>query len=216
MIADLALRWVATVLFALSAAECAYAFTRSHDRPGAAVSQLLHLAMAVAMLVMAWPRGAELPTSGPMFFFLAAAFWFLAGTFRSGTPEGRLVNGYDVAMMSAMAWMYAVMNGNLFARHAGPIEKTGHGMHVTHIAGHPSGGTMAGMEHGMEHGVAQASWLGDVNGLIMVGFVIAAAVWLYRYFAERQQSAAPPSAHFATLCRAMMAAGMAIMFGVMG
>ncbi|WP_441957041.1 DUF5134 domain-containing protein [Mycolicibacterium houstonense] len=197
MIADLALRWVVTVLFALSAAECAFAITRTRGRAGPAVSQLLHLAMAVAMLVMAWPRGAELPTVGPMVFFLAAAVWFLAGMLRPGPAGDRLAGGYHAVMMTAMAWMYAVMNGSVLTGDREPVEMAGHHMHT------------------MEHAAPQPIWISTVNWMLTVGFVIAAVAWLYRYFVARRQSPVP-SAQFGTLCRAMMAAGMAIMFGVMG
>lgn len=211
MIADLALRWVVTVLFALSAVECTYALAGSRGRPGAAVSQLLHLAMAVAMMVMAWPRGAELPTLAPMLFFLAAAVWFVAGLLRSGTTHDRLVDGYHAAMMLAMAWMYAVMNGNVLARHTETVAVGSHDMQAMHMAGH-HGGTAMAME---QVSVQPPVWIPAINWLLTIGFVIAAAVWLYHYFAARQQSETPAFSHFGTLCRAMMAAGMAIMFGVM-
>ncbi|WP_166905504.1 DUF5134 domain-containing protein [Mycobacterium sp. DL440] len=211
MIADLALRWVVTVLFALSAVECTYALVGSRGRPSAAVSQLLHLAMAIAMMVMAWPRGAELPTLGPMLFFLAAVVWFLAGALRSGATQGRVVDGCHAAMMSAMVWMYAVMNGNVLGRHTETVAADGHDMQVTHMAGH-HGGTAMVMEH---VSVQPPPWIPAINWLLTIGFVIATAVWLYRYFAARQQSETPAFSHFGTLCRAMMAAGMAIMFGVM-
>lgn len=218
MIADLALRWVVTVLFALSAAECIYAFTRSYERPSVAVSQLLHLAMAVAMVVMAWPRGAELPTLGPMLFFLAAAIWFLTGMMRIATSGGRLGNGYHAVMMAAMAWMYAVMNGNVLAPHGDPVVTAGHGGHAMHMAAHTAEAIPAAPAV-MEHGAAQPVWINAVNWTLTIGFVVAVGVWLYRYFAARQRSAQqpgmPPSGHFGTLCRAMMAAGMAVMFGVM-
>lgn len=212
MIADLALRWVVTVLFALSAVECTYAVLNSRGRPGAVVGQLLHLAMAIAMTVMAWPSGAELPTAGPMYFFLAAAVWFLAGLLRAGTTHGRVVDGYHAAMMLAMAWMYAAMNGNVLARHAETVAAGSHDMHAMHMSGHSGGGTPMAMEHVS----VQPLWIPAVNWLLTVGFVIAAAVWLYRYFAARQQSEVSPFSHFGVLCRAMMAAGTAVMFGVMG
>ena len=65
VISDLALRWFVTVLFALAAAECAA--SSSGDRQWRrVVGQVLHVVMAVAMAVMAWPRGAALPTVAPM------------------------------------------------------------------------------------------------------------------------------------------------------
>lgn len=211
MIADLALRWVVTGLFALSAFECTYALAGSRGRPSAAVSQLLHLAMAIAMVVMAWPRGAELPTQGPMFFFVAAAVWFVAGLVRSGTKHDHLVDGYHAAMMLAMAWMYAVMDGNVIGRYTETVAEGSHDMPAMHPAGH-HGGTAMAVEH---VSVQPPLWIPAINWLLTIGFVIATAVWLYRYFAGRQRSETPASSHFGTLCRAMMAAGMAIMFGVM-
>ncbi|MDH6194634.1 hypothetical protein M2272_001263 [Mycobacterium frederiksbergense] len=211
MIADLALRWVTTVLFGLSAIECAYALTRSHGRSSAAVGHALHLVMAIAMLVMAWPRGAELPALGPMYFFLAAAVWFLAGLLKSDTSGSRLVNGYHTAMMLAMAWMYAVMDGNVLTHPEEPIEMTGHDMHAMQAAGHHDGGTAMAMDHS----AMQPPWVPAINWLLTIGFVIATTVWLYRYFAARRRSGGSWFSDFGTLCRAMMAAGMAIMFGVM-
>ncbi|CDO32944.1 DUF5134 domain-containing protein [Mycolicibacterium porcinum] len=212
MIADLALRWVVTVLFALSAAECAYALVHSRGRPAAAVSQVLHLTMAVAMVVMAWPRGAQLPTVGPMFFFLAAAVWFVVGVLRAAETRSRLVDGYHAAMMLAMAWMYAAMNGNVLPRGRATAAGGGHDMAAMHSAGHHGGGTAMAMEPMS----VQPPWISAVNWLLTIGFVIAAAIWLYHYFAARQRHlGTSPFAQFGMLCRAMMAAGMAIMFGVM-
>lgn len=208
MIADLALRWVVTVLFALSAAECTYALARSRGSLTDAVSQLLHLAMAVAMVVMAWPRGAELPTVGPMVFFSTAAVWFLAGLLRSGTTPSRLVDGYHAAMMLAMAWMYAVMNGDVLARRTETVAAGSHDMPAMHM--HHGGGTAMAAETMS----VQPLWIPTINWLLTIGFVIAAVVWLHRYFAARQRSERSPFTHFGTLCRAMMAAGMAIMFAV--
>ncbi|BBX91639.1 DUF5134 domain-containing protein [Mycolicibacterium boenickei] len=212
MIADLALRWVVTVLFALSSAECAYALANSRGRPAVAVGQVLHLTMAVAMVVMAWPRGAQLPTVGPMFFFLAAAVWFAVGVLRSAATQSRLVDGYHAAMMLAMAWMYAAMTDNLLPRGTETVAGGGHDMAAMHSAGHHGGGTAMAMEPMP----VQPLWIPAINWLLTIGFVLAALVWLYRYFAARQQHVGTSSfSQFGTLCRAMMAAGMAIMFGVM-
>ncbi|MCV7338570.1 DUF5134 domain-containing protein [Mycolicibacterium senegalense] len=211
MIADLTLRWVVTVLFALSAAECGYALVRSRGRLSLAVSQALHLTMAVAMLVMAWPRGSHLPTVAPMLFFLAATVWFAVGLVRSTTTQNRLVAGYHAAMMLAMVWMYAVMNGKVLPGGAGTMAAGGHHMAAMHPAGHHGGGAamvMAPLP-------VQPPWIPALNWLLTIGFVSAAVVWLYQYFSSRQQPGTSSFSHFGTLCRAMMAAGMAIMFGVM-
>ena len=72
---------------------------------------MLHIVMSAAMLVMAWPMGARLPTVGPMVFFMLAAAWYVAMVILADARPGRVANVYHVFMMSAMAWMYAVMNG---------------------------------------------------------------------------------------------------------
>ncbi|OLO99543.1 hypothetical protein BVU76_25185 [Mycolicibacterium porcinum] len=213
MIADLALRWVVTVLFALSAAECTYALVTTRGGPTVAVSQVLHLTMAVAMVVMAWPRGAQLPTVAPMFFFLAAAIWFAVGVLRAAATRSRLVDGYHAAMMLAMAWMYAAMTDDLLPGSTETMAQGGHDMAAMHSAGHHHGG---GTTMAMEPMSVQPLWIPALNWLLTIGFAMAALVWLYRYFAARQQnSGTSPFSQFGTLCRAMMAAGMAIMFGVM-
>ena len=77
MIADIWLRLLVTGLFLLSAAQCVYAITVREDRSRAdQVSRVLHLLMAVAMLVMAWPAGMSVPNRPPMVFFLLATGWF--------------------------------------------------------------------------------------------------------------------------------------------
>ncbi|OFB40924.1 hypothetical protein BA059_07845 [Mycolicibacterium sp. (ex Dasyatis americana)] len=209
MIADLTLRWVVTVLFALSAAEYTYACVRSRGRLGIAVSEVLHLAMAVAMLAMAWPRGAQLPTVAPMVFFSAAAVWFLVRLARSAATHSRLLDGLHAAMMLAMGWMYAAMNGMLLPRATETMSDGDHAMSTMHI--HHDGGAASAMEPMS----VQPQWIPAISWLLAIGFGTAAVGWMYRYFSARQRSGTSSFSHFATLCRAMMAAGMAIMFGVM-
>jgi hypothetical protein len=82
MIADLTLRWVVTVLFGLSFAECAYALAAGHRKWTGAVGHVLHLVMSVAMIVMAWPVGLAVPNRPSLVFFLLAAVWFVS----NGSP----------------------------------------------------------------------------------------------------------------------------------
>ena len=116
MIQDLALRWVVTLLFVFSAAVCVQAIAAHRHLVSHVISHSLHAVMAIAMAVMAWPRGAELPTRAPMIFFAAAAVWFAVITLR--TTDHRVGNAYHTLMMAAMAWMYAAMGGI-------PLQKTG-------------------------------------------------------------------------------------------
>lgn len=209
MIDDLFLRWIVTALFVSSAAECVYAIATGRRVWTHAVSQALHLVMAIAMVVMAWPGGVALPTNAPILFFAVAALWFIALTL--GRPGHRGINAYHAAMMLAMVWMYAVMSGSLPAPSDGTSQAAGSG-------GHHSTPGMPGMD--MPGAAAKSA--GDpplitgVNWLCTVGFALAVAWWLYRYLVSRKAEPSQPSHRFlGTASQAMMAAGMAITFGAM-
>ncbi len=63
---------------------------------------------------------------------------------------------------------------------------------------------------------ATPEWVGVLNWVCAVGFAIATVVWIYRYIAARLRGSVESSGQqFGMLSQAMMAAGMAIMFGVM-
>ncbi|MED5813219.1 DUF5134 domain-containing protein [Mycolicibacterium sp. 050232] len=173
------------------------------------MSNGFHLVMAVAMAVMAWPRGAELPTKAPMLFFLAATLWFLVIV---PTQIGhRLSNVYHAAMMLAMAWMYAVMSGGLL-----PQPSDGGGSTLGHAGHHGSSG-MPGMDmSGESGGVPEPPFITALNWLFAVGFAVAAIWWLYALFVRRREDPDAPAVRFIGItAQVMMAAGMAIMFGVM-
>lgn len=209
MIQDLTLRWVVTALFVAGAAESLRTLLTRRHPATVAVGFALHVIMAVAMAVMAWPRGADLPTRAPMVFFLFAAVWFVAVAVRSA--EGRAANAYHALMMLAMSWMYAAMGG-LPLRRATAAASTdvpggmpsgaGHGAHAGH-GGHSG------------HGGASSSldWAGMLNWACAVGFAAAAAYWVFRAAATRRRSDASP--YPGALSQAALAAGMAIMFAVM-
>lgn len=202
MIHDLALRWVVTMLFGLSAAECLWSIA-GHRRWTGVVGHVLHVVMAVAMAVMAWPKGAELPTTGPMVFFLLAAAWFAVISLTRAGAGHRVVNTYHILMMLAMAWMYAVMNGHLL-----PGQSSEH--HSTTMPGMNMPGTDGSTGDGYP------AWINALNWVCTIGFAVAAAFWIYRYFAVRKRNSTEyTSRHLGVICQAMMAAGMAIMFGVM-
>lgn len=214
MIHDLFLRWIVTALFVLSAAECLYAIATGRRVWTHIVGHSLHFVMAVAMAVMAWPRGAALPTTGPMIFFLLATVWFVIVTLVQTGHRG--INAYHAAMMLAMAWMYAVMGGSLIPQ---PSEGTGGG--GAPIGHHgSSAASMPGMDMPAASGateiIGDPPFIAGLNWLCTVGFILAAGWWLYRYFVERKAEPTQPSHRFlGTAAQAMMAAGMAIMFAVM-
>ncbi|MEO8816184.1 MAG: DUF5134 domain-containing protein [Mycobacterium sp.] len=210
---DLALRWTVTVLFAFSSAGYVDVLVAQHVRWTCTVNHLLHLVMAVAMMVMAWPVGMDLPTVGLMGFFLLAAVCFVlvAARASSGVAD-RLTNGYNAVMSSAMVWMYAVMNGSLpgqtshLSDHHGPSGSSSMAMVGTDIFG-PMSAT-----------AGKTGWITTVNAIATIGFAVAVLYWLYRYFVERKASPAPYTAHLSPmglLGQGFMAAGIALMFAAM-
>lgn len=209
MIDDLALRWTVTVLFGASIAGQVYVLVAQRGQWIGTVERLLNLVMSAAMLVMAWPAGMELPTVGPMVFFLAAAVWFVlvAAHVFSGTAD-RLTNGYHAIMMAAVAWLYAVMTGGL------PGQA---GQSPNHNLSRSPGMEMPGMDISVPQ-TAEPGWITTLNWIATVGFAIAAVYWLYQYFAQRRTNPVLQTGHFAdsgSLYQSFVASGMAIMFGVM-
>lgn len=200
MIDDLPLRWVITVLFMLSAAMWCFSL-RINRRPWiAAVSGGLHLVMAVAMAVMAWPWGAQLPTAGPAAFFLLAGIWFATlAVVSARTLVQRAMCGYHALMMTAMAWMYLVMEGHLRGQWG-----THH--HAVHHMSMPST-DMAAID--MLASSGPPGWITVLNGFSTAVFCLATIFWTYRYCTRRPDGALSSSA------QATMAAGMALSFGVL-
>lgn len=210
MIQDLALRWIVTLSFLFSAGVCVRAIAVNRHSGANTVSHSLHAIMAVAMAVMAWPRGAELPTRAPMIFFLAAALWFAVITARSA--DHRPANVYHTFMMLAMAWMYAAMGGLPVRRNGQPEPDamagmaSGHASHAGH-AGHTAAGSVT---------TAGVSVYEVLNWLCTIAFCVAAVFWLYRFITDRLQPSDRSLHHsVGILCQLAMAAGMAVMFGVM-
>lgn len=222
MIADVALRWVVTVLFALSISQFIYSMATHRMRWVGVVGHVLHIVMSVAMIVMAWPFSMDWPMVGPMIFFGAAAVWFLvaATMFAAETPE-RIAHGYHAAMMAAMAWMYAVMDGGILPGTSS--GSGGHDMHTMSFAmsstnlAHPHPADMGDMDvHTTQPGYAPA-----INAILAIGFLVAGVCWLYLYFSRRRvagdalERASASLTHTGELAQVFMAAGMAIMFFTM-
>lgn len=210
MIGDLALRWTVTVLFGVSFAWHLYRLVAQRDRWICTIERLLHIVMCAAMVVMAWPAGMSLPTVGPIVFFLAAAAWFvLVASHLFSGDDGRLANGYHAIMMAAVAWLYAVMA-------SGPLGPRAHSPGDT-MSSSPDM-KMTGMDMPVA-ATGEPGWITTLNWIATIGFAIAAIYWLYRYFAHRKPNPGTNTARRwdwgTTPCHAFMAAGMAIMFGVM-
>ncbi|MGV9712904.1 DUF5134 domain-containing protein [Gordonia sp. NPDC003424] len=210
MIDDIFLRWFVTGLFGLAIVECAYSLVGHRMRWPGVIGHLLHIAMSVAMLVMAWPFSSGWPTVGPMVFFIVAAVWFAgAGLALASSGDERMADGYHTVMMAAMAWMYAVMNGNILPGTGSdaPMAMGMPGMTTMSVA-HSHGGT------DMQVDVSQPGYVTVVDWVLGIGFLVAAVVWLYVYFGRRRGSDRPAGllTHAGELCQVFMAAGMGIMF----
>lgn len=221
MIADPALRWIVTLLFLFSAGVCVQTILASRHSTASVISHSLHAVMALAMAVMAWPRGAELPTRAPMIFFFAAAVWFAVVMLRS--DGHRLASSYHGLMMLAMSWMYAAMGGLPLPAAASGESASMPGMDMGMDMGPSAGGHAGHGAHGERPGAgteaAEAMSIPVLlNWVCVVFFALASAYWLYRFVTARVQagdSAGSSHDSLGILCQLAMAAGMAIMFAVM-
>ncbi|MCV7075777.1 DUF5134 domain-containing protein [Mycobacterium szulgai] len=204
MIDDLVLRWVVTGLFLLTAAECVLAIATKRRPWSWVVSHGLHFVMAVAMVVMAWPWGVQLPSTGPAAFFLLAAMTFVTmSVVVARTPALRVRYGYHAVMMLATGWMYAIMNAQLF-----PARSS------TQSTAEPAMSSMPGMDMaGTDMPASSGSllWFSAVSWLGTVGFAVAAVFWTYWYCVRRQHETSH-SRSLGNLSQAGMAIGMAILF----
>jgi len=198
MIHDIVLRWVVIGLFALTAVEYGLAVVTKPRPWTSAVNHALHVVMAVAMVVMAWPWSTQLPTTGPAVFFLLAAGTFAAmAIFAIRTTSRRELYFYHGLMMLATAWMYVIMDSHLMP--AGSSTQADM--------------SMPGMDVSAMNMPARnsATWSSAVGWFGAVGFTAAAIFWTYRYVLDRRRKTAPRRS-LGDLGQAMMAAGMAIFF----
>lgn len=206
MINDLPLRWGLTGLFVFSAVTWWGALRATRHPWTSAVASGLHLAMAIAMAIMAWPWGAQLPTTGPAVFFLLAGLWFVALTVGSGRMlVQRAMYGYHALMMLAMSCMYLVMQGHCYGEW-GTHHHALHGMSMPNT-------DMAAIN--MLASSGSPRWVIVLNGIWMLTFCAATVFWVYRFFTQRQRSVAPCCHTRNNVGQAAMSAGMALMFGVL-
>jgi hypothetical protein len=101
-----------TMLFGISFAGYGYFLVAQHRCRKSAASHLSHLAMSVAMILMAWGLGTKPLTIGAIIAFLLASAWFVrvaGGVSRSS--GGRLTNYYYAVMMAAMGMDVRVDEG---------------------------------------------------------------------------------------------------------
>jgi hypothetical protein len=194
MIHDLVLRWIVTGLSVLSGAEWLDVIAARRREWKFVVSYALHLVMAIAMAVMAWPWGAHLPAAGAAVFFLVAAAWFVAVTLVwARTAPRRTLRSYHAVMMLAMASMYTTMDLGM----PEPMDMPGMDMSEMPMPNEPP------------------VWVATVNGFWFAVFAVATGVWAYLAIAERREPAPTRRPVLYAAAQAAMAAGMATSFAAM-
>ncbi|MFE1934561.1 DUF5134 domain-containing protein [Streptomyces sp. NPDC059474] len=213
MIAATGLRWILTLLFAVSVLYGVWRAVLPVTRHTEQVDHVLHAAMGVLMAAMAWPWGMDLSAPPQIVLFSAGALWFVAAaSFRTGgRSRGRAVLAIwpHAVMMGAMAWMVAAMDSS--GSMVGDGE--GHGVH----AGHMSGGS----------GLAAMSLTGAgpraVAGFLAAVLAVIGVAWLARALDQaraldpavrRVDATQSPGGGIAGAlglgCHAAMALGMAV------
>ena len=212
---DFTLRWVVTILFGASIAAYVYLLAAQRRRSTNIVDHLLHLAMSVAMILMAWDVGMNLPTVGTMIFFLLAGLWFARAAGRRSTANGdRLANAYYAVMMGAMTWMFAMMNGILPGQIGHPSDHP----RSAALAMNMSETEMISAHEMSPTGSAAAEWITAVNWIATLGFGLVALCWASSYVASRRMNEVPHAPQFAylnPLYHGCTAAGTAVMFGAL-
>ncbi|MBX7434822.1 DUF5134 domain-containing protein [Mycobacterium sp. Y57] len=181
-LADTPVKFVALLaLFAWTTLWSGYELARPQD-VRQRVSNVLHLAMAVVMLVMVagptWQAlTAVVPTATLVAGFAAATVWFgslAIGGFRSSDHRAGLHFSGHATMFGAMTWHLAAMTVK-----AGSQSGTSHDMAHGGTGHDMSQGDMAGMGHDT---VAQSQqpggvpWIFALVGLPFMAYLLAASV----------------------------------------
>lgn len=197
MIAGTGLRLVLTVLFAAVALHGVHGILRPVSPSGTGrtdtVNGLLHAAMAVAMAVMVWPAGTDVPALPQTVLFSAAALWFAARA--ALRQQNRAADAAHAVMAAGMAWMVTVM-GHAMTPGA-PHSPAAHDGHHAAASGVPA---MSLTDSGAR-GVALA---------LAVWCVLAAWWWLARAFDTARLASGPHDA-LHSACHGAMSAGTAVM-----
>jgi Domain of unknown function (DUF5134) len=157
VIADIALRWALTAVFAVAALLFVGAGRRAPGQRGVGV---LHAVASVGMIAMLWPAGMHLSPLVYVLVFTAGALYFAyLALFGLGLPHPV----YHCAMMAAMALMSLLMAPNAGLPVATAQASGHHSAHLSH-------GAVA---------VTPPDWFTVVCAVLAVGFCAAALWWFY-------------------------------------
>ncbi|NJP46339.1 DUF5134 domain-containing protein [Actinacidiphila epipremni] len=177
MIAAHGLRWVLTTMLAVVTVVSLMRALRPDGLPATErAAHALHAVMGVAMAVMAWPAGMDVPATPQAVFFALAASWFAAVAVRRarGSRRGRPADAghpgthavLHSVMMGGMAWMLLAMSDGMGSAPSG-AEGSGsmHGMPGMAMSG--PGGGMSVRLHGPSFGVA----------VVLLAVFVAMGLW---------------------------------------
>jgi hypothetical protein len=230
VIAAHGLRWALTTTFAVvTVVSLARALRPSGPYPAMErTAHALHSVMGIAMAVMVWPTGMEVPAAPQALFFAVGAAWFAAIALlrgrgpRGGSPGATGHIGTHAVlhcvMMGGTAWMLLAISDGMGSTPSDPESM--HGMPGMTMSG--PGGAMSMHLHGRSYTVA---------AVLLAVFLAMGLWWLSRALVTAhlgprpgEPSAAGPSARVqrsqqtaATLravdagCHGAMALGMAVM-----
>ena len=216
MINDLLLRWIVTALFAVGAIDSIRTLAARRSELRLSITHCHMLLMSLAMIVMAWPQGNQLPLLPLLLLFALGTV--TAVVFAVRRTNDRLLHVYTAVMMASMVWMYAVMSRHT-ATSTAPATPAHHGS--------PSG-TDALSDMAQLHGASSnPMWMGSVTLLLVLGF-LALTIYCAARSVQLPRTAAPAppmSNAVATLsrsrlrspwiCHALTAGGTGIMFAAL-
>ncbi|MEQ3554148.1 DUF5134 domain-containing protein [Pseudonocardia nematodicida] len=173
---------LAIALTALFAATGVYALLRWSEAVAAAhpplrrTSELAHLLMSAAMVVMTWTWFGTTAEWVQILLFGGFAVWFavIAVQRRRRPATGCPGAPAHALMAAAMAWMVAAMPLIMPMPMEASASAGGHSGHAGHGAGH----------EGMTHAAGQAGWAVAVTVLLCVALLGAAGFWAARALAS--------------------------------
>ncbi|SDT92153.1 DUF5134 domain-containing protein [Gordonia westfalica] len=218
MIDDVLLRWIVTALFAVGAIDSIRTLAARRTELRLSITHCLMLLMSLAMIVMAWPQGNQLPLLPLQLLFALGTVTAVVFAMR-GTDD-RLLHVYTAVMMASMVWMYAVMGWHT-ATSAAPATAT-----PAHHGSPP--GTDALSDMAQMHGASSnPMWMGSVTLLLVLGFLALTIYCAARSVQlPRTAAPAPPMSNAVTtlrrprlrspwICHALTAGGTGIMFAAL-
>lgn len=222
MIKSLGPQLIYTAAFGFCALWCVWEIVRSHGWVHR-FSHLLHLSMAVAMIIMVYPKTMDaVPLAPQTIFFGLTTVWFIGAAIwaqlrKNTDPPTHGGAGHFVPhaiMMAAMTWHLAAM---MIMR----AMMAGHG-HGHNGHGHGHGGHGHG---GHEPAVAAPAWemAWQVLGWVLFGALLAWGLWSLVQAARGKSDAAvahlhkPVEIRLAHLANGVMSVAMfAITMGLLG